>query len=190
MSQEINDLLLSELEEANAYFDILISNVKENSVHYSINDLIIIENNSYHISYDAITKMNDILVKYDAILKENEDFFVEDSKIKVKLLFLYLVSIIMISIFCKTVSHEKLNEIWYAMIGLVFGTINTSILYNNLNHNRYDDEKNRRIMNEIFSLQDDYNKNFEIARNEITYMFSLNRNLDNDEEDIKKLIKK
>ena len=44
-------------------------------------------------------------------------------------------------------------------------------------------------MNELESLKEEYDKNFEIARREISYMFALNRNLDNYQVNEKKLHK-
>ena len=189
MNQEINDLLLNELEEAHAYFDNIVSGLKDEDIPYSLKDLVIIENNSYHISYDAITKMNDAYIKYQEIHASNIEFFEGADKLVLKYILLYIVSIIMIKVFSKTLSAEKINEIWYALVGMVLGTANLGIINSNLNVYRYSNKKNRELMNEINSLKEEYDTNFEIARREISYMFSLNRNLDKIEVNEKKLTK-
>lgn len=190
MNQEINDLLLNELEEAHAYFECLSSNLNDNNLSLSLSDVIKIENNSYKISLDAITKMNDSLVKYEYLKSENIDFFEEETKMIIKYILLYLVSIIMIKVFSKTLTSEKINELWYGMVGILLGSVNTGIIYSNIHQYRYGDKKHRDLINEINALKEEYDENFEIARREISYMISLNRNLDNmNNKDYKKIIK-
>ena len=189
MDQEINDLLLGELEEAHFNFENIIGLMDHQSVPYSINELIVIENNSYRLSHDAIDKMDDALLKFQELHDNNPDYFDGEARIILKHIMLYAVSIIMIKIFSKTLTSEKLNEMWYAMLGLAFGSVNTSIIYSNLRDYRYANEKNRNIMNELTSLKEEYDKNFEIARREISYMFALNRNLDGYQINEKKLHK-
>lgn len=189
MDQEINDLLLSELEEAHVNFEYIISDLKSQKVPYSIKELIMLENSSYRISHDAIDKMDEALTKYIDLHENNLEYFDGEAEIILKHILLYIVSIIMIKIFSKTLTSEKLNEMWYAMIGVVLGSANTSIIYSNLRDYRYSSEKNRNIMNELESLKEEYDKNFEIARREISYMFALNRNLDNYQVNEKKLHK-
>ena len=179
MNQAINDLLISELEEAHAYFEYLVLNFNEKNLPYSLPDIIRIENNSYHISVDAITKMNDSLARYEYLKNENADYFEEEAKMIIKYILLYLVSIIMIKVFSKTLSTDKINELWYGMAGILLGSVNTGIIYSNVHQYRYGDKEHRDLMNELNDLKEEYDKNFEIARREISYMFSLNRNLDN-----------
>ena len=189
MEQKINDLLFDELNEAHGYFEIIMDYVKEKESDHFCNNLITIENNSYRLSYNAIDKMNEVLKKYEELHRRNEDFFEEDSSIIIKFTLLYIVSIIVIKIFSKTLSSDKLNEIWYAMIGVLLGSVNMGMLYSNLNNHRYSCKKSREIMDEEMTLKEEYNKNFEIARREIGYMFSLNKNLDTSIIDQKKLSK-
>ena len=188
MNEEIGELLLSNLEESHAYFNNIIDGLKQDSFLYSIKDLTNLEYNSYNIAYDAITKMNDALMKYNEIRSSNIDFFENEYKMVIKYILLYIISIIIIKIFAKTLSSEKINEIWYAMLGGFLGSINTGIIYSNVHEYRYGKEKNRQIMNEVMRLKEEYDTNFEIARREIEYMMSLNRNLENCESE-KKLTK-
>ena len=192
MNQEINEILLSDLEETHFYFENIIDSLKEKNVPYSIEDIVAIEKNSYGISYDAIVKMNDSLIKYREIYFSNIEFFEGKSKLIFKYTLLYIVSILMIRIFSKSLSSEKINEIWYALVGLVLGSVNIGIINSNLNVYQYGNKENRELMNEINSLKEEYDTNFEIARREISYMISLNHNLeeiDFDEKKLNKIIK-
>ena len=190
MNEEINYLLFDELEEAHGYFGNVIDELKEKDDTYPSNDVISIENNSYNIALDALNKMDEALEKYNTLRINNIEFFDEQSKIVVKYTFLYLVSIIMIKIFSKCISIEKINEIWLAMVGLLLGTVNTSMIYSNLHEYRFGNKDNRELMNRVMELREEYDINFEIARKEIQYMFSLNRNLDTELTEGKKYVKK
>ena len=177
MNQGIKQELLFELEEAHDYFQYLVSIFSNNESNTFIQKLITIEQNSYDISMDAINKMNDSLTKYKELYISNIDFFEDEYKMTIKLIMLYIVSIIMIKIFSTTLSSEKLNEMWYGMVGMLLGTVNTGIIFSNINHHRTDTKESRELINELKLLKEEYNKNFEIANCEISYMFSLNRNL-------------
>ena len=190
MNQEINDLLLNDLEEAQAQFDIIVDELKDKNIPYSLKDIVTIENNSYRISLEAIKKMNDSLVKYQALYNANIEFFDGEAKIFIKYVLLYIVSIIMIKVFSKTLSTDKINEMWYGLVGMVLGSANLGMINSNLNSYRYHNKENRELMNEINSLQEEYNNNFDIARREISYMFSLNRNLDKIDINEKEITKK
>ena len=189
MSDEINYLLFDELEEAHGYFNNVIDELKEKDNSYPSNDVISIENNSYNIAHDALEKMDEALEKYNYLRNNNIEFFEEQDKVVVKYVLLYLVSIIMIKIFAKTLSSDKINAIWYAMIGGLLGSVNTGMIYSNLHEYRYGNKENREIMNKVMELREEYDINFEIARREIHYMFSLNRNLDSELTDEKHYVK-
>ena len=189
MNQGINQELLYELEEAHGYFQCLILMLNNCESKTFIQNVIMMEQRSYDISMDAINKMTDSLNRYNDLYISNIDFFEDEYKMVIKLIMLYLVSIIMIKIFSTTLSSEKLNEMWYGMVGMLLGTVNTGIIFNNINHHRGDSEESRSLINEMKSLKEEYNKNFEIANREISYMISLNRNLNNSDYDSKKIVK-
>ena len=180
MNQGITQELIFELEDAHANFEYLISKLSNYESASFIQNVIAIEKRSYDISLDAINKMCDTSIKYNDLYINNIDFFEGEYKMVLKLIMLYIVSIIMIKIFSTTLSSEKLDEMWYGTVGMVLGAANTGLIYNNINHYRYDTKENRELMNEIKSLKEEYDNNFEIATREISYMLSLNRNLSKD----------
>ena len=75
MNQGINQELLFELEEAHGYFQYLISIFNNYESSSYIQSIINMEQNSYDISMDAISKMNDSLIKYKELYINNIEFF-------------------------------------------------------------------------------------------------------------------
>lgn len=190
MDEGINNILMDELMEAHTDFNNIIQSMKDNSINYRYDEVINMEKNSYTISYNSLTRMNKSLDEYKYFKKNNIDFFDGEIKIYTKYILLYIVSIIMIKVFAKTLSAEKINEIWYALVGIVLGTANAKIINKNINNYRYGNKQNRLLMDDLYTLKEDYDANFEIARKEISYIFSLNRNLKKELLNIKLYVKK
>ena len=190
MDEGINVLLLEELFEAHGNFSNIISEMKENGLVFPYEDVIKMEDASYRLCYKSIDRMNEAQLKYNFLKEENEEFYANEKKIGFKYLLLYVSSFIMIKIFSNTLSVHKINEIWYALLGLTLGTVSAGIINKNLNEYRYGDKKNRKFMNSLAELKDIYDENFEIARREVGYIFSLNRNLVKELPEDKIFIKK
>ncbi len=190
MDESINDLLLDDLVELHAEFKVIIKAMQDDNIAFPYDSIIQMESNSYSISFNAISRMNKSLQDYNYCLEENTDFFNGEKKLYIKYIMLYLVSIIIIRIFSKTLSSAKLNEIWYALLGLILGTVNVNIINQNINDYRYGTKENRELINQVKSYQEDYNNDYKIASREIDYLRSLNRNLLVELHNSKKLIKK
>ena len=190
MDEGINNLLLEELFESHGFFENIINEMKDNNVFFPYDRVIPMEEASYNISYDAISKMNDDLKKYNSIVNNNKEFFSGERKIYTKYIMLYIFSIIFIKIFAKTLSLEKIDEMWYALFGIALGSANVGLINRDINNYRYGTKENRKLMNELATLKEDYDENYVIARREISYMYSLNRNLENELPHKKELIKK
>ena len=190
MDEGINNILMDELMEAHADFGNIIAAMQENNLDFPYAKIIGLEESSYNISFNAVSQMIKSYEEYNVLKKKNEDFFEGEFKIYVKYLMLYIISIIMIKVFCKSLSSEKLNEIWYALIGVVLGTANANIINKNINNYRYGNKENRTLMDDLSTLKEDYDNNFEIARREIGYLFSLNRNLQKELFNTKNYVKK
>ena len=178
MNDWVNNILMNELLEVHTDFNNIISIMKENDITYPYDNLITLEGASYQISYNAISRMIKSYEEYNILKKQNTNFFEDEARIYIKYIMLYVVSIIIIRVFSKTLSSEKINEIWYALAGIVLGSVNTNLIYKNINNYRYGSKDNRMLMDDLSTLKEDYNDNYEIARREIDYMFSLNRNLE------------
>ena len=178
MDAWINNYLMDELLEAHVDFGNIIDAMKDNNIIYPYAKVISIEESSYTISFNAISRMIKAYEEYNVLKKSNYDFFDEEAKICIKYIMLYLISIIMIKVFSKTLSSEKINEMWFALVGLVLGSTNASLIYKNLNNYRYGNKENRKLMDDMKTLKEDYDRNFDIARREISYLCSLNRNLE------------
>ena len=190
MNESICVELLGELYEAHDTFEGIINEMKDNNIIYRYDELIAIEKSSYRIVDNAITKMDEAHRRYNLLKEENKDFFISERRIIIRDVMLYVFSIIMIKIFSKTLSAEKLSEIWYALLGMTLGTVNMGIINKHLNEYRNSNKNNRNLMNDLCELKAIYDDNFEIARREVSYMFSLNRNLQEEIPEEKIFIKK
>ena len=177
MNEEINNRLLDDLFEAHGIFENTIKEMQSLDVFYPYSDIIRMEEKSFNISFNAISKMNEALEKYNYIKNNNDDFFNGERRIMTKYIMLYLVSIIMLKVFCKTLSVSKINEIWYALAGLVLGSLDAGLACGSIDEYRYDKKENRDLMNDLKSYKEEYKFNYDVARREISYMYSLNRNL-------------
>ena len=189
MSQELNNLLLDELCEAHGLFQNTIAEMQQNGISYKYDEVIKMEENSYTISYNAISKLNSILERYNYLCVENEEYFKDEKKIFIKYIFLYLVSIILIKVFSKTLSAAKINEIWYAIIGMVLGSANATLIGKSINNYRNDSKDKRELNNSLITLKEEYNANYDIAAREVNYLFSLARNLSSEVDESKTLSK-
>ncbi len=178
MDQGINNILLEELFEAHGAFENIIAEMKEKEISYPYDKVISMEKCSYNLCYNSITKMNDAQERYNLLRDENKEFFSGERRVIIKYLALYVVSIIMIKVFAKTLSAEKINEIWYALLGMTLGTVNAGIISKNINAYRNNTRESREFVSNLHELKDTYDENFEIARREVSYIFSLNRNLE------------
>ena len=192
MKEELNNLLLDELDEAHGLFDNIIKEMQSRNISYPYEKVIEMEENSFHISYNAISKLGEIYEKYNYIKEENEEYFSGEKKIFVKYIFLYIVSIIFIKVFSKSLSIAKINEIWFAIVGIVLGSTNAAIIFKNLNNYRNGTKEKRELNNQLMNLKEEYDQNYDIATREINYMFSLNRNLLSEIDSLpnKKVLKK
>ena len=190
MDEGINVILLEELFDAHGSFENIISEMKENGIIYPYDNVIKMEDASYRLCFNSIDKMNESQQKYNYLKEENKDFYTNEKKIGFKYLLLYVTSFIMIKIFSNTLSVHKINEIWYALLGLTLGTVSAGIINRNINEYRYGNKDNRKFMIDLIELQETYDENFEIARREVSYIYSLNRNLLNELPENKKFIKK
>ena len=177
MNEKINNTLLDHLIDVHGDFEKIIGQMQDRNIEYPYDKVIELENKSYCISYNAISRMNNSLQEYNLEIKSNKEFFIGEKKIYLKYIMLYLVSIIMIKVFAKTLSSVKIDEIWYSLVGLVLGTANVSLINKNINEYRYGSKDRRELLNVVKSLEEDYNRDYEIAHNEIACMYSLNRNL-------------
>ena len=190
MDEAINIILLEDLNEADNTFNNIISEMKENNVSYNYEEIIYMEKNSYQIADSAINKMFESQQKYNLLYDDNSEFFEEERRITLKYILLYFVSIIMIKVFAKTLSADKINEIWYALLGMTLGTINTRMLYKNVYSYRNDSKEKRELISNLQEMNSIYDDNFEIARREVDYIYSLNRNLQEEIPSEKIFIKK
>ena len=189
MSQELNNLLADELNEAHYMFDNIIAEMKENGIEYDYDEVIRDKENSYIISYNSINKLNGILDQYNFIRSENEDFLNNEKKLIMKYISLYIASIVMIRVFCKTLSADKLNEIWYTMIDIVLGSASIAMASKARSNYRCDRNEKRDLYNSIYSLKESYNANYDLAANNINHIFYLCRKIVREIRDIKVLNK-
>ena len=192
MEQEKNDLLLNDLFEAHGGFDNLINEMKDAGIEFPYDDTITMEEASYSNAFNAISRMNDYVSEYTFLTEENTEFFDHEAGIIIKGILLYGVTIIALKLFSKTLSAQKINEIWYLLVGALLGSVNTGIIFNNINNYRYGTKDSRDLLNRLATLKEDYKKDYDIAYNEIDCMFSLNRNLwkELDKNKAKQFIKK
>ena len=192
MEQEKNDLLLNDLFEAKGGFDNLINEMKDAWIVFPYEDTITMEEASYTNAFNAISRMNDYVSEYTFLTEENTEFFDHEAGIILKGVLLYGVTIIALKLFSKTLSAVKINEIWYLLIGALLGSVNTGIIFNNINNYRNGSKESRDLLNRLTTLKEDYKKDYDIAYNEIDCMFSLNRNLwkELDKNKAKQFIKK
>ncbi len=192
MEQEKNDLLLNDLFEAHGSFDNLINEMKDAGIVFPYEDTITMEEASYTNAFNAISRMNDYVSEYTFLTEENEEFFDHEAGIILKGILLYGVTIIALKLFSKTLSAQKINEIWYLLVGALLGSVNTGIIFNNINNYRNSSKESRDLLNRLATLKEDYKKDYDIAYNEIDCMFSLNRNLwkELDKNKAKQFIKK
>ena len=177
MEQEKNDRLLDDLMEAKGSFDNLIREMMDSGMEYPYEKVIKMEEASYTKCYNAVTRMNKDIEEYNHLYDENSEYLDGERKIILEYIILYIMSIFVIKILSKTLSHEKLNEIWYMLIGLFLGTGNMALTNSHLNEYRYGDESSRKLRNDLMTLKEDYKENYDIAYKEIELLFSLNRNL-------------
>ncbi len=190
MNEGICSILLDELFEAHGCFENIIGEMKERGIEYPYDKVIRIEENSYNISFNAINRMIESFEKQNYLMIENKKFFLEERKLIIKYIMLYIVSIIIIKVFSKTLSSERLNEIWYALIGMALGSVNATIVNKAINNHRYGKKENRELMGNINDYTEIYDENFEIANREVNYILSLNRNLQQEIPSQKILLKK
>lgn len=71
MKKTVNNILLDELNEAHTIFETFINEIKKNDLVYSCEKVINLENTSYRIAYDAITRMQDVFKKYESFKDNN-----------------------------------------------------------------------------------------------------------------------
>lgn len=192
MEQEKNDLLLNDLFEAHGGFDNLINEMKDAGIEFPYDDTITMEEASYSNAFNAISRMNDYVSEYTFLTEENTEFFDHEAGIIIKGILLYGVTIIALKLFSKTLSAQKINEIWYLLVGALLGSVNTGIIFNNINNYRYGTKDSRDLLNRLATLKENYKKDYDLALNEIDSMFSLNRNLwkELDNHKAKQFIKK
>lgn len=177
MEQEKNDLLLNDLFEAHGGFDNLINEMKDAGIEFPYDDTITMEEASYSNAFNAISRMNDYVSEYTFLTEENTEFFDHEASIIIKGILLYGVTIIALKLFSKTLSAQKINEIWYLLVGALLGSVNTGIIFNNINNYRYGTKESRDLLNRLATLKENYKKDYDLAFNEVDSMFSLNRNL-------------
>jgi len=191
MEQEKNDLLLNDLFEAHGSFENLIQEMKDKKIEFPYEETIKIEDDSYHKAYNAISRMNGYTEEYNYLYEENGEFFEHEAGIVFKGILLYGVTIIALNLFAKTLSSKQINDIVYLLIGALMGSINTGIIYNNLNSYRNGTKESRDLLNRLATLKEDYKEDYRLAMNEIDTLFSLNRNLwrELEERSEKQLIK-
>ena len=192
MEQEKNDLLLNDLFEAHGGFDNLINEMKDAGIEFPYDDTITMEEASYSNAFNAISRMNDYVSEYTFLTEENTEFFDHEASIIIKGILLYGVTIIALKLFSKTLSAQKINEIWYLLVGAILGSVNTGIIFNNINNYRYGTKESRDLLNRLATLKENYKKDYDLAFNEVDSMFSLNRNLwkELDNHKAKQFIKK
>ena len=192
MEQEKNDLLLNDLFEAHGGFDNLINEMKDAGIEFPYDDTITMEEASYSNAFNAISRMNDYVSEYTFLTEENTEFFDHEASIIIKGILLYGVTIIALKLFSKTLSAQKINEIWYLLVGALLGSVNTGIIFNNINNYRYGTKESRDLLNRLATLKENYKKDYDLAFNEVDSMFSLNRNLwkELDNHKAKQFIKK
>ena len=189
MNFEINRTLLEELEEANGYFENIVLEIKNDDPDISLDNYINKVRESFQESMQALDKMDNILVEYNLLHMDNHEFFNGEKKIVMKYVFLYMVSIIMIKVFSKTLSSVKINEIWYAFVGMLLGTVNTKMLCSNLDAYRKENKNVRNMLNEDSSLKEEYDKYFAIALGGLTNIQTIIRSLNRHLDDSKSLVK-
>ncbi|MBP5683972.1 MAG: hypothetical protein J6X02_01795 [Bacilli bacterium] len=177
MDQEKNDMLRSDLMEAKCMFDNLIFEMQEKSISFPYEEVIKMTEISYANAYNAITRMNDYTKDYEFLNEANEDFYEDEARLIFSGIIMYLISLVVMRIFGKILSGKQINEIYYLLAGFLLGSVNTGIIFNNINEHRYGNKDSREFINRIKTLKDDYKKDYHIAYNEIESINSLNRNL-------------
>ena len=177
MEQERNDLLLNDLFEAHGGFDNLINEMKDLGISFPYEDTIRIEEASYTNAYNAISRMNEYTTEYNYLYEENGEYFDHEAGIILKGVLLYGVTIIALKLFSKVLSAQKINEMVYLIVGMLLGSINTGMIFNNLNNFRNGTKESRDLLNRLATLRENYKEDYNTAMNEIDCLFSLNRNL-------------
>ncbi len=177
MEQEKNDLLRSDLLEAKASFDCLINDMLNSHIEFPYETVIKLAEYSYHNAFNAITRMNASTKEYNYLVEANIDYFDDEARIIFAGVIMYLITIVVMRLFGKTLSGKQINEMWYLLVGMLLGSINTGIIYSNLNNHRNGSKDSRELINRMKSLKDDYKENYDVATKEIDCLFSLNRNL-------------
>ena len=177
MEQEKNDLLLDDLFEAKGSFDNLINEMKDLGIVFPYEDTIKIEEASYMNAFNALSRMNEYTTEYNYLYEENTEFFDHEAGIILKGVLLYGVTIIALKLFSKVLSAQKINEMVYLIVGMLLGSINTGIIFNNLNNFRNGTKESRELLNRLATLKESYKEDCSIAMNEIDCLYSLNRNL-------------
>ena len=177
MEQEKNDRMLDDLFEAHGSFNNIIQEMMDKGIDFPYEDTIKLAETSYANAYNAITRMNEYTTEYNYLYEENDEFFDHEAGIILKGVLLYGVTIIALKLFAKTLSAKQINEIWYLLIGAVMGSVNTGIIYNNINNHRNGSKEARDLLNRLNTLKDSYKEDSKIAEEEIDSLFSLNRNL-------------
>lgn len=185
MEQEKNDLLLDDLFESKASFDNLIMEMQDLGINYPYDDIILLAEGSYSNAFNAISRMNGYTEEYNFLYEENIDFFEHEIGIVIRGIVLYGISIIAFKLFSKVLSSKQINEMIYLLVGVLFGSINMGIIYNNVNQYRNGTKESRDLLNRLTTLKEDYKKDKELATNEIDSLFSLNRNLMKEIENFK-----
>ena len=177
MEQEKNDRLQNDLFEVKATFDGLIQEMKDKNINFPYDDTISLAETSYANAFNAISRMNEYTSEYNFLYEENIEFFDYEAGIILKGVLLYGVTIIALKLFSKVLSAKQINEIWYLLVGALLGSVNTGIIFNNINNHRYGSKDSRDLMNRLDTLKENYKNDYHTATNEIDCLFSLNRNL-------------
>lgn len=177
MEQEKNDMLQNDLFEAKASFDYLISEMKEKGINFPYEETITLVEASYSNGFNAISRMNDYTSEYNFLYEENSEFFDHEAGIIIRGIVLYGITIIALKLFSKVLSAKQINEMWYLLIGALLGSVNTGMIFNGINQHRNGSKESRDLMNRLATLKEDYKKDYEIATDEIDFLFSINRNL-------------
>ncbi len=163
MEEEKVDLLLDDLFEVKSFFDNTIKEMKENGIDYSYDEIITGVEANYSMAFNAISRLKGYMEEYNLLMESNADFFEQEISIYAKYAILYVASIIIIKIFAKTLSAKEISEIWFAIIGLVLGSVNMGIIHKNVNNHLYGTKESRELMDKISTLKENYKEDYAMA---------------------------
>lgn len=177
MEEKDNELLLEDLFELKGCFDNTIKEMMEKGIEYSYDEIITNYEANYAQAFNAISRLKGYTEEYHLLMDSNQEFFEQELGIYAKYAILYAVSIIIIKIFSKTLSAQQINEIWYAIIGLILGSVNMGIIHKNVNNHLYGTKESRELMDRISTLKERYKEDYSLAYKTIVEMDKVNHNL-------------